>query len=107
MSIPTTIKYNANGAIYDSMGDNSTEYIASYSTETAIYFLTTTNGDVIKWDFYSEEETVMKAITGSDDGASYLVKSIIVENDNVYGFRGRSVRKFKNNQVLYIENVKL
>jgi len=104
MSIPTTIKYNANGAIYDSMGNNSTEYIASYSTETAIYFLTTTNGDVIKWDFYSEEETIMKAITGSDDGASYLVKSIIVENDNVYGFRGRSVRKFKNNQVLYIEN---
>lgn len=104
MSIPTTIKYNANGAIYDSMGNNSTEYIASYSTETAIYFLTSTNGDVTKWDFYSEEETTMKAITGSDNGASYPVKSIVVENGNVYGFRGRSARKFKDNQVLYIEN---
>lgn len=104
MSIPTTIKYTANGAIYDSMGNNSTEYIASYSTETAIYFLTSTTGDVTKWDFYSEEETTMKAITGSDDGAAYPVKSIVVENGNVYGFRGRSARKFKDNQVLYIEN---
>ena len=103
MSIPKTIKYTANGAVYDSMGSDSVKYIASYSTETAIYFLTSKNGDVIMWDFYSEQETSMKAITGSNDGSTYEVNSIVVKDDNVYGFRGRAARKFQDNKVLYIE----
>lgn len=103
MSIPKTIKYTANGAVYDSMGNDSVKYIASYSTETAIYFLTSTNGDVTKWDFYSEAETSMKAITGSNDGSTYDVNSIVVKDGNVYGFRGRAAKKFQDNKVLYIE----
>ena len=103
MSIPKTIKYTANGAVYDSMGSDAVKYIASYSTETAIYFLTSKNGDVTKWDFYSEQETSMKAITGSNDGSTYEVNSIVVKDGNVYGFRGRAARKFQDNKVLYIE----
>ena len=103
MSIPKTIKYTANGAVYDSMGSNSVQYVASYSTENAIYFLTSKNGDVTKWDFYSEQETSMKAITGSNDGSTYDVNSIVVKDGNVYGFRGRAVKKFQDNKVLYIE----
>jgi hypothetical protein len=102
MSIPKLAKYTASGAIYDSAGQRSVDYIASYSTETDIYFLTSKTGDVTKYNFVTEQETLMKAVTGGN--SYYDVDSIIAHNDVVYGFKGRLTKKFTENKVLYIYN---
>ena len=94
--LPKIVKYLANGAMYDAVGDISTSYLSMYPTEDAIYFLMDTNGTVLKYNFQTREQSTVTT--------DYVAEthSIVVKDDIVYGFNGYAAKPFKDTSVMYI-----
>lgn len=98
MTIPKTVKYYANGAIYDSQGTIEQSYLSIYPYNEHIYFLTNVDGVVQKYNFYTKEYEQLTANIATS------ALSIVVKDDGVYGFNGVKAKPFKITSALYIKD---
>ena len=77
MILPKMVKFYANGAQFDSIGQINVNYKYIYYDKNYIYFLIDTTGLVYKFNTTTEETTVEQAINNS----SLTTNSIIVYNE--------------------------
>ena len=98
--IPKMVKFYANGAQFDSIGQESINYKYIYYDKNNIYFLLDDKGNGQKFNTVTEDITTFKAVNLN----SPTTNSIIVRNNNIYGFEGETAKIFDNETALYILN---
>lgn len=96
--IPLITKFNSNNVLYDALGGTLYNYISLAYDKNNIYFLTTDYGNIKKYDIVNEN------VEDINIYSPQKIYSIIIENGNIYGFGGYSVKKFTDNTVLYIKD---
>lgn len=94
------VKFYANGAQFDSIGQINVNYKYIYYDKNYIYFLIDTTGLVYKFNTTTEETTVEQAINNS----SLTTNSIIVYNEIIYGFEGETAKIYDSETALYIKD---
>lgn len=94
------VKFYANGAQFDSIGQINVSYKYIYYDKNYIYFLIDTTGLVYKFNTTTEETTVEEAINNS----SLTTNSIIVYNEIIYGFEGETAKIYDSETALYIKD---
>ena len=94
------VKFYANGAQFDSIGQINVNYKYIYYDKNYIYFLIDTTGLVYKFNTTTEETTVEKAINNS----GLTTNSIIVYNEIIYGFEGETAKIYDSETALYIKD---
>ena len=100
MILPKMVKFYANGAQFDSIGQINVNYKYIYYDKNYIYFLIDTTGLVYKFNTTTEETTVEKAINNS----GLTTNSIIVYNEIIYGFEGETAKIYDSETALYIKD---
>lgn len=100
MILPKMVKFYANGAQFDSIGQINVNYKYIYYDKNYIYFLIDTTGLVYKFNTTTEETTVEQAINNS----SLTTNSIIVYNEIIYGFEGETAKIYDSETALYIKD---
>ena len=94
------VKFYANGAQFDSIGQINVNYKYIYYDKNYIYFLIDTTGLVYKFNTTTEETTVEQAINNN----SLTTNSIIVYNEIIYGFEGETAKIYDSETALYIKD---
>jgi len=97
--LPYTAKFYSNGTIYDSVGDSTQHYVATYRESDVMYYLRNQN-QVESYNINSEYTSAQTATTKPGVSA----RSIVVVDGLAYGFEGYSAKLFDTTSVLYILN---
>lgn len=94
------VKFYANGAQFDSIGQENVDYKYIYYDKIHIYFLIDNTGLVYKFNTVTEETTTEQAI----NLGSTITNSIIVSNEVIYGFEGETAKIYDSETALYIKD---
>jgi len=100
MILPKMVKFYANGAQFDAIGQKDVNYKYIYCDKIHIYFLIDTSGLVYKFNTVTEETTTEQAI----NIVSTITNSIIVVDEIIYGFEGETAKIYDSETALYIKD---
>jgi hypothetical protein len=97
--LPLIKKFNCNSVLYDSVGEESNNYISFTSQNEYIYFLMQKTGLIYVYNTDTEEISATNIVNSDNE-----MYSILAYKGGIHGFNGHNVKLFVDDTVLYIKD---